>query len=510
MSTSSSLPEAAFDSNSLAPSPEAPGTPLGKSAGLIHGLALAAAAFTALLGWFLDKRQETVYAVLGVGGAAALCGLFWSGVLALRALWNGQVERAPPIVLGLLTLEFSAPWVASWAWLYTLRGGRWYDASFWQGLIVFAPLVPATAIGVLLARWRVRRTDRRLTQAGHPARKPVERWRQGLAWYLAVLLLYAAPLLPCGAYLYCAWMRLWVPTWDVRFLAADTTPYAVRHGVDFFLSLSESKSCQSWRRLLAWSGQFSPERTEDYIRHGDDGMASSALSGMRHTDPPKALELSLSIARGEFRTDEDGALSVAGEIVAEQGDEAQIRELLRMDPPIRTGVFTALIRKLKDRGRVEMLPELELLARGHSPNLRVVLESLSELERLTGREDRISQVIELYLEDSNETRRLEACEIIGKLSAQDYLWLAYLSAKDTATLQATLVGIMTFSPYFSQLNKSGLDETFLPVLARLAKHADPAIRSEAQSLIQIRYLEFQLPDDLKAQLNEKETQSENP
>jgi hypothetical protein len=163
----------------------------GKTAGIIHGLALVSLAATIICGFILEKYSKEYCAALGVGGTATLVYGVWSLVLAYRALKNGEKPGWPLTIFLLVLLELSLFMLSLWIFDYTrwnlnfITPARWvFDFSFGSALPIILPcLFVVSCIGWPVAAWRVRRAERQVIAAGGQPWTRSRRCKRGLVWY---------------------------------------------------------------------------------------------------------------------------------------------------------------------------------------------------------------------------------------------------------------------------------------------------------------------------------------
>ncbi len=466
--------------------------PLGRSAALVHAGSLLIAFFTTLASWLMDPREETVHAIVGVGFAAFLCGLLWSGLLAVRALCKGQSIRLSVAILALLTLEFTAPWLAAWTYMFNQRCGRVYESAYWLGFFVFVPLPLATVVGVLLARWRVRREDVRRDRAGLPVRAPAVRWKQGLAWYGAAIVLLAVPLMPMGAYLHGAWMRLWTPTWDVRFVLADATPECYRDAVVDVLGWSEHDAYWSWKETLLWSGHPSEAKICAEVDSMDNPFLGSALDGLAVRNPSKAVECALKLLSEHSEDADEEAVRKVLKCLVRHATADNMTELLE---PIRFSKYTYkdyLCALLQEESRVDALDAVVNLVQSQDDGIRALLQTVRVLAHDSGRSEVVECLFAQLMAEEDPKKAIAAANQVAWWSAfmgKDTLLKKYLYAENPRVVEATLVGMGKDVDEVEVQKAHRWFEWLMPLTAHDSKH----IRRRAAAILTALMLKRGMP-----------------
>ncbi len=445
----------------------------GRSAALVHAGSLSIALLTILASWLMDPQEETVHAIVGVGFAALLCGLLWSGLLAVRALCKGQSIRLSVAILALLTLEFTAPWLAAWTYMFNQRGGRVYESAYWLGFFVFVPLPLATVVGVLLARWRVRREDVRRDRAGLPVRAPAVRWKQGLAWYGAAIVLLAVPLMPMGAYLHGAWMRLWTPTWDVRFVWAAATPECYRDAVVDVLGWSDHEAYWSWKETLLWSGHPSEARIGAELDSMDNPFLGSALNGLAVRNPAKAVECALRLWSEHSQDADEECVRQVLKCLVRHSTADNMMELLE---PGRFSKYTYkdyLCESLQEESRVDALEAVVNLVQSQDDEMRALLQTVRVLAHDSGRSEVTESLLTQLLAEENPKKAIAAANQAAWWSAylsKDTLLKEYLYADNSRVVEATLDGMSDYVEEVEIQKAHRWFEWLMPLTAHDSKH----------------------------------------
>lgn len=169
---------------------------LGRSALLVQGLGLLAAGVVAAAMYFLGMESGESTAIIAVASAAAGVFLFWSLLLAVRAITGGERGRWPMVVVLLALLEIGLPCLRLWSEVLEDHHNAALNFMIWLGLPVFGPFI---AIGSLLAAplalWRARKVEAAESAAGVKSWRR-RTWKVWLAWYAGVMAGLGIFLLP--------------------------------------------------------------------------------------------------------------------------------------------------------------------------------------------------------------------------------------------------------------------------------------------------------------------------
>lgn len=253
---------------SASPAPvRAPGQRFGRTALMIHMLALLcfAAAWTLML--VLGQYSPEGQAVQGVGGAAALTCAIWSGLLALRGIWRDEPVGVPLLVLVALGIEAAGPCL--WLWLPLLEGYNpltpMYEFSLWLGLPLFVPyFVFVSLIAVPLAWVVVRLIERWKRKPDEECWSRRRRLRGGLVAYLVIFGLSLATVFPYPLFAYAALeqshRKYWTPPINWQAATLSVMPDYVRSGLDSFCSRNLPWRYVRHRVSLIEKGQLPRER----------------------------------------------------------------------------------------------------------------------------------------------------------------------------------------------------------------------------------------------------------
>lgn len=368
---------------------------LGRSAALLHALAWAFAAATTVTVLFLDPKEEPFYTVLGVGASAVAILFVWSVILAAVAVLRAEPPRFPAGVLLLSLAYFALGYLLLWRYHFTRfipRGsppvppGFWDFAgcrAFWLGLLLFVPMLHAAAAGALLAFWRVRKAER----AGGEPWPPGRRWRLGLLWFAAALLVLAGPLLPCLPFLYSAVDRWNHPTWDWRFAVSNATPDYARGLTVRFLWLSDDSAFLRSRRTILWTGQLTREQTLAHLLDANPEKCEIGFRALSTSYVEEARAQAVRMGDGEWKPAEPIVLSYAGGFLAQRGEPGEIRRYLDASRKAPQMFRVAFLRELAQCKRWEFVPDLVKYLAGDPPEREEALFALARLADDSQREE---------------------------------------------------------------------------------------------------------------------------
>jgi hypothetical protein len=215
---------------------------LGRTALLVQGLGLLSAGIVAAAMIWLGMESGEGYAIVAVASAAAGVFIFWSAVLAIRAIRNGERARWPMAVVLLVLFEIAAPCLALWAEVVKDHHNAALNFMIWQGLPVFGPFIAiGSLIAAPLALWRARKAEAVESAAGVKSWRR-KTWKVWLAWYAGVMaglgiFLLPGPLVILGT---CA-TQFYSSEFDRKFVHPDAWPaYLAAHSPNFLMDGIES------------------------------------------------------------------------------------------------------------------------------------------------------------------------------------------------------------------------------------------------------------------------------
>lgn len=445
----------------------APSSRLGRSAALIHGVCLLSAAITCIALWhsagMATERETQRMAILGVGGPAAVIFALWSLALAVRALRKGEVSRWPWVVIAVFLLEFAFACLLSWngfltsstpiPWLVLYFVGqiamfpRLYNGVNAIGLPVFGPVaVLALFIAAPVARWRVRRAERRAVAAGQPPWDRRWRWKHGLWWTFGVGALVTLLVLPWPLFLYCAWRSR--PD-DWRETAVRNTPAFVGEGVASVVSLfSGPWWTDAYARVLK-TGRVSPARLRVELNHPNKVVRDLAFRGLCSADRAAAMNLSIKVGYGQVAPGPDPYY--AGELVGTYGVPGNVRHFLDVfQSPPPPGFRRGLIRGITDERRHDLYPDVRRYVEADPAELEDALLALADIDS----QDEIEK-----------------------------FWTKLIQSGDPRKWKEAISAI----PYIED------DDTSLKVALVCLEHADPAVRREIFDWMDSSKMNPQLP-----------------
>lgn len=302
----------------------APGTRLGRSALLIHGLGylfLAAAWVVALL---LDETTEEAQPVQGVGGATALVFSVWSLVLSVKALVAAERPLLAIVNIAWVWVEVSVPCAASWWLLFSNYhpSSYAYEMILYLGLPVFVPLlIWGAVVYAPIAVWMVRRAERRALARGEAVWTRRRRWTAGLRYAGACLALLGLLVLPVALYVFSVRAAHESRTVAWQSVVREYTPDAIKHAV------YRQHSNQAKRRFVQFG--FLPDAVLLAEMYDSQSAWLGAMAWNQYTlrHPEDSVARACRVVAGE-----ESANAYANQIFARNAGLDQIRaHLLRRD-----------------------------------------------------------------------------------------------------------------------------------------------------------------------------------
>src|SRR5438477_12443117 len=121
---------------------------LGRTAALVQGLGLLSAGVVAATMAWLGMEGGESYAIFAVASSAAGVFIFWSLLLAVRAITGGERGNWPLAIILLVLLEFGLPCLVLWSEVLEDHHIRMLNFLIWLGMPLFGPFI---ALGSLLA-----------------------------------------------------------------------------------------------------------------------------------------------------------------------------------------------------------------------------------------------------------------------------------------------------------------------------------------------------------------------
>ena len=304
----------------------------GRSAALVHGLALVAAALALGAVWAvgpkpISSQTETIkILVMGLITVAVLT--LWSVVLALQALWRGEPGAWTMSVLGLFTVE-----VAALSALVCLSGRSMPQQILVRtGLPILVPFgMLVSFVAMPVAFWRVRRDERAEIAAKKPEWNNGRRWKYRFAWYAGIFPVLTAFLLPWPLFPFCACSVNWHADsnsqGDWRNSIASHTPDFIRNTVASLLEQSSWTPVVALHQRIVWNGYLSKIELHRHLNGTSRVLNEFALMGILRSEPAAALEFAMEIADGR-RTCTNSMACAAATVIAEGGRAEQIRYCL--------------------------------------------------------------------------------------------------------------------------------------------------------------------------------------
>jgi hypothetical protein len=339
-------------------------SPNGKTAWMIHGLALLALAFTIVCGHILESEIKEAEACIAVGAAATLIWGLWSLILAGRSLRKGE-RSAWPLALFLFVL-FEISIVAQGAWtLYDYQRPQinpsefnWIlDVCLCSAMPVFLPfLFVVGCIGWPIAAWRVRRAEKLAEAAGAQPWTRSRRCKRALAWFAAIALLLALLILPAPLFLYCA------VTTDCPYISMgkiykslkkngfrneiiEKTPNFIRDSVDTVLNWLPFDRCAALEQKLLGHGAVSKAQFLKHLHGANAKLFDISWFWLTENYPEEALPMAVDMCAST--SGQDIAFQ-AGWLLGKMGDEQKIEQCLKkaaelhFEYDVLYGIFTNL------------------------------------------------------------------------------------------------------------------------------------------------------------------------
>jgi hypothetical protein len=462
---------------------------LGRSAALVHGVALVFLAGGLLVWWLFQNWSDECLTSLGVGSVAYFCMALWSVVLAVRALRNAERAAWPVLVVFAALTEFAAFWVlCSVLYVGDGFGGSRYgllpllDKGLEWYVPVWAPFLWLTVLTVApLARWRVRRAEQKDLRKGRPPWSRRRRWLLGLAGYAAYSALLALIVLPVPVVLYTGLVAgrsavLLSPRVIVRAMPL----WAQRAGR--FISARLPRTLNFVEYRLCGEGLLADELVLEEILDPASRAGDEALQAYLQDNPREGWALVDRMILGEV-TVPPSRLRTAAFWLTYQVPPSQVIHVLRLTdnpPPAFFVPFASGLRQRLDLAK--LLPELERLAlRKHSARSAVL-----EMLVATASEEKIEELWRRFLKDEDPARRQEAARALEHvlprhLEVGEKIAAAFWADPDAGTRWATFQGIAScIDPRHRSPEPSGY---FKQKMLALLDDSDPVRRRGASAAL---------------------------
>jgi len=289
------------NSQASTPDKRGPGRRLGRTALAIHMLAWFAFGSAWALMLILGVGSAESRAIQGVGGAMALTCAAWSGLLALRAIWQGERVWVPILILVALGIEAVLP--CAWLWLPLLASVNpmtpLFEFSLFLGLPLFVPyFVIVTFIAVPLSWFAVRLLERWKRKPDDEPWSRRQRLKRGFVIYVITFAISLVTVFPYPLFAYCALeqshRRYWQPPFKWQAGVLRLTPNYVRTGLDDFCSTYLSWRFVRHRVSLIEKGHLPPERLLVHMGDPWEEIQASAWKTYFREHTEKAIALSES------------------------------------------------------------------------------------------------------------------------------------------------------------------------------------------------------------------------
>ena len=465
------------------------GSRLGPSAALVHGVALVFVAGGLLVWWLLQDWPDESLTSLGVGSVAYLCMALWSIVLAVRALRNGERAAWPVFVVFAALTEFAGFWVLCFV-LYVRDGfgGPRYgllpllDKGLAWYVPVWALFVWLTVLTIApLARWHVRRAERKDLHKGRPPWSRRRRWLLGLAGYAALSALLALVVLPVPVVLYTG-LEGWRSSdpFPRRVVVRAMPLWAQRTARFISARLPRALSAVEYR--LCGDGLLADELLLEEILDPASRAGDAALQAYLRDSPKDAWALVDRMILGEV-TVPSSRLQTAGSWLAHSAPPPQVIHVLRLTDNPPNVFFLAFVGGLiRCRDLAELLPELERLALRKHSERGTVLGMLAS----TASEEKVEELWRRFLKDEDPARRQEAACALWHVfprsqRAGEKIAAAFWADPDPSTRRITFHCIASGRTVAS--SSSGPSTDFLRKMLALLDDPDPVRRRGATQVL---------------------------
>jgi len=314
-----------------------PNTPTGRSAVLIQGLALGCGAILAAASYFSNDLSGDVLALFAVTGSAALVGVIWSLILALRAILSPapvMFGRWPVAVFYLCLLELGIASGMLWVCVLEPNALHIINLAVYVGVPVFGPFLAfVAAVAGPFSYRRFRKMEARETAENV---KPRERkaWKAGwirFAWLTLALgfIFLPGPLFLLGM----SWQFYdeddgdstgWAGAWS------EVAPIFIRDGMETFLNelaRLKTESFMEMQRDILAGGKVSAKRLSERFNEQANPVSAAAWEGLTRRHPEAALRCAQGMVR-EIKTLESGANREAVKLLARHGTVEDLHHVL--------------------------------------------------------------------------------------------------------------------------------------------------------------------------------------
>jgi hypothetical protein len=369
--------------------PAHPGTQLGRSALLVHGLMWLAVGVCAALVFALKPTDETLTCA-GVAMAAVLVFCVWSIVLSIRAIRMKEKLFCPAAVLVANSLAVGF-YFALIAFLRNESSlNQW---AVCNGLPVIVPvLVFFSVLAAPVAIWRVRRAERLEVASGAPAWTPGGKWKRGLMWFAPLVVLLSALTLPAPLFVYSIRMSGRYSTRDSSLLmnVQKHTPEFIADGVAGYYSGSTTSRDIETYCLAVSTGRVSKSRLVSELKSTNQFIQSQALYGLFQRDKLEALKWAEELGVQSLAAPSAAQLEfMAGSLIGRDGTVEQIQRMLALaERATKKSSFLETLIRVQGWSDKKCSAELERLVATQSPYRGDALFALAyganqrELERI--------------------------------------------------------------------------------------------------------------------------------
>lgn len=345
-----------------------PGTQLGRSALLAHGLMWLAVGVCAVLAFVLKPTDETLTCA-GVAVAAVLVFCVWSIVLAVRAIRMREKLFRPAAVLVANSLAIGL----YFALIAFLRNEtslvQWATRN---GLPVIVPvLLFFSVLAAPVAIWRVRRAERHAVASGETAWSPGSKWRRGLLWFVPLVVLLSALTIPAPLFVYSLRMSGRYSTSDSTLLryVQKQTPEFVADLVAGYYSGSTNRADIETYGMAVSTGRVSKSRLVSDLKSTNQFIQGQALYGLFHRDQPEALRVAEELGVQSLAAPGGAQLEfMAGSLIGRDGSVEQNQRMLALAERATTKApFLETLIRVQGWSKINCSAELERLVAMQSP-----------------------------------------------------------------------------------------------------------------------------------------------
>jgi len=428
---------------------------LGRTALLVQGLALLSAGIVAAAMIWLGMESGEGYAVVAVASAAAGVFMFWSAVIAIRAITGGERARWPMAIILLVLLEIGLPCLGLWAEVLEDHHNAALNFMIWLGLPVFGPFIAiASLLAAPLALWRARKAEAAESAAGVKSWRR-KTWKVWLAWYAGVMALLGIFLLPAPLFLLGACATQFYPaevygepesvTWGQ--VVGMHSPDFVRDNVGRTLEcFPNSAASQEFLMRMEDKGFASKDRLIERLSSAKGPLAlmyNPAWNGLQASYPDATPDIITGVVNGKIDVASQCTQLEIVKWLGRRGDTAQLKQFLTKPVAKLRYKRVAVLSEVEDNIHVqELMPELEALVVSNTLDT----DEMDACMRLLAQNVKAEDAARMWrLFTSFEPRRRNAAAAAANLAAPrgitDLLLICFAHT-DLQTRRAAAIGLM--------------------------------------------------------------------